>query len=335
MYCRSKAVHTDLKLRFFLSLFFLLIVMMWAIEQARAQSSKPLTIGLAVWSGYPESIKGFKDGLAEGGLIEGQNIHFIQGEPGADKHLQKKVAEKFKDAQVDLVYSLTTPGTTIMKETMPEDTPIVFSIVTYPADSGLIESFEYSGNNLVGTSNYVPLRHYIDLTKLLLPSAKRLAIFHRQGEPNSKIQSANLIRLFKRANIKVIDNEPQNIEQLKSIALSLVDEVDAFISTTDTLMQSGGEEVLINISLKHQIPILSSNKNGIIKGSSFGPVADFYTLGKISGSKAVKILRDRMRPTELQSELQNPPLFLANGKSLKSLGIKLTPQARQRISHID
>jgi len=28
---------------------------------------------------------------------------------------------------------------------MPHFTPIVFSIVTYPADSELIESFEYSG----------------------------------------------------------------------------------------------------------------------------------------------------------------------------------------------
>ena len=57
---------------------------------------------------------------------------------------------------MDLVYSLTTPGTAIVKEVLPSDTPIVFSIVTYPADAGLIESFEYSGNNLVGTSNYVP-----------------------------------------------------------------------------------------------------------------------------------------------------------------------------------
>ena len=32
-----------------------------------------------------------------------------------------------------------------MKKIMPHFTPIVFSIVTYPADSELIESFEYSG----------------------------------------------------------------------------------------------------------------------------------------------------------------------------------------------
>ena len=107
-------------------------------------------IGLAVWSGYPQSVQGFKDGLAIKGLVDGKNISFIQGEVGADKILQRKVANSFKEESVDLVFTLTTPGTTIIKEVMPIATPLVFSIVTYPADSGLIESFEYSGNNLVG-----------------------------------------------------------------------------------------------------------------------------------------------------------------------------------------
>ena len=80
---------------------------------------------------------------------------------------------------------------------MPNFTPIVFSIVTYPDDSGLIESFEYSGNNLVGTSNYVELTNYTKLLKTILPNTKTLAIFHRKKEPNSKIQAANMIRLLK------------------------------------------------------------------------------------------------------------------------------------------
>ncbi len=286
---------------------------------AQAQEYK---IGLSVWSGYPESIRGFKQGLASNGLLEGDNITFLQGEAGADKALQERVAESFVEAHVDLVYSLTTPGTTIVSRTIPADTPIIFSIVTYPADSGLIESFDYSGNNLVGTSNYVPLRHYVYLLRTILPTAGSVAIFHRKGEPNSKIQSANLIRLLKRAGIEVIDLEPESIEQVRQMADALVGRVDVFISTTDTLMQSGGEQVLIDISLQNGIPILSSNKSGIEKGSSFGPVADFYTLGNMSGIMAAKILKDKIKPSQLQSELQDPPLFLANRNSFQRLGIE-------------
>ena len=124
--------------------------------------------------------------MADGGFVEGKNVKYIHGKSGPSKEKQREIAQGFRDADVDLVYTLTTPGTTIIKEVMPQDTPIIFSIVTYPADSGLIESFEYSGNNLVGTSNYVPLLNYVRLLQTILPDAKSVAIFHRKGEPNSK-----------------------------------------------------------------------------------------------------------------------------------------------------
>lgn len=130
---------------------------------------------------------------------------------------------------MDLVYSLTTPGTTIIKKIMPETTPIVFSIVTYPADSGLIESFEYFGNNLVGTSKYVELTNYVKLLKTILPHTKTLAIFHREKEPNSKIQAANMIRLLKREGIRTIDLEPETVKEMHQMALAIAAKVDVFM----------------------------------------------------------------------------------------------------------
>jgi len=259
--------------------------------------------------------------MNEGGFIEGDNITYILKASNTDKELQQEIANQFKYLNVDLVYSLTTPGTIIIKDTLPPETPIVFSIVTYPADSGLIESFEYSGNNLVGTSNYVPLKHHVDLLTNLLPKAKKVAIFHRKGEPNSKIQTAGLTRAFKRKDIEVINLEPSSIEEVKEMALSLIGKVDAFVTTTDTLMQGGGEKALIDISLENNLPILSSNKKGIEQGSTFGPAADFYTLGFMSGTKAVKILLKDKTPAQLESEFQNPPLVLLNKQSFQKLNL--------------
>jgi len=281
---------------------------------------------LATWSGYPNCVQGFKDGLASKGLIEGKQVTFIEGEIGADKNLQRTVANHLKTQNIDLVFSLTTPGTTIIKEVMPATTPVVFSIVTYPADSGLIESFEYSGNNLVGTSNYVPLYHSIDLLLGVLPATKRVAIFHRKGEPNSKIQTANLYRYFKKKGIKVVDVAVENIEELKVEALALVNEVDTFITTTDTLIQSGGELALIELSLAHNIPILSANKKGIEQGATFGVVADFYQLGMMAGEMAAQILLDKALPESIESKLQEPPTYLFNKSSIKQLGINVPEQ---------
>ena len=281
------------------------------------------TIGLATWSGYPQCVQGFKDALASRGLIEGKQLTFIQGEVGADKILQRKVANNLKKQNIDLVFSLTTSGTTIIKEVIPTKTPIVFSIVTYPADSGLIESFEYSGNNLVGTSNYVPLYHSIDLLLAILPTTKSVAIFHRKGEPNSKIQTANFYRYFKKNGIRVVDVNVESVEELKVKALALVNEVDVFVTTTDTLIQGGGEQALIALSLTHKIPILSANKKGIEQGATFGVVADFYQLGNMAGKMAADILLDKALPESIESRLQEPPTYLFNKNSVNKLGVNL------------
>ncbi len=166
------------------------------------------------------------------------------------------------------------------------------------------------------------------------PETKKVAIFHRKDEPNSNIQAANLIRLLKREGITVVNLEPLNISELEEMANQQVGKVDLFITTTDTLLQSGGEQALIKISLENKVPILSSNKSGIEQGSTFGPTTDFYTLGKMSGLKAAKILLENIKPTKLQSELQEPPLYLANKSSITTLNLTLSGQALKKVSFV-
>ena len=300
-----------------------------------AREDKVLTVGISVWTGYPSSVNGFKEAMAHGGFVEGKNVTYLHAKSGPSKKKQRDIARGFRDAGVDMVYTLTTPGTAIIKEVLPRETPIVFSIVTYPADSGLIESFDYSGNNLVGTSNYVPLSNYIKLLRTVLPNAKSVAIFHRKGEPNSKIQAANIIRLLKKTGIRPIDLEPSSIEEVRKMALDISGKVDVFMTTTDTLMQGGGEKALIEVSLERKIPILSSNKAGIEAGSTFGPVADFFVLGKMSGEMAARILRDQVAPARIESKLQDPPLILVNRKSVETLGIVIPEQRLQNFQYVE
>lgn len=298
-----------------------------ASSEDKLNATKTYRIGLSVWTGYPSSTKGFKEGMASAGFIEGENVEYVYGKYGPDKKRQRQFAETLANEKVDLVYSLTTTGTSIIKEVLPETTPVVFSIVTYPADAGLIESFEYSGNNLVGTSNYVDLRHYVSLLQAVLPDAKTVAIFHRKGEPNSKIQAANMILLLKKVGFTVIDLEPSTVEEMRQMASDVASKVDVFMTTTDTLCQGGGEAQLIKISLQQGIPILSSNKAGIEAGSTFGPVADFYTLGQMSAQMAAQILTDDLQPSALQSKTQDQPMTLVNASSINALGIDF-PEGR-------
>ncbi len=125
------------------------------------------------------------------------------------------------------------------------------------------------------------------------------------------------------------------MDEARDKALKLADQVEAFMTTTDTLMQSGGEQALIEVSLDKKIPILSSNKIGIEQGSTFGVVADFYVLGKMSGEMAVKILKENIRPERLESMIQQPPLTLINRKSLGLMGITIPKDKLQNFRYVE
>ncbi|OUS29959.1 hypothetical protein A9Q99_07830 [Gammaproteobacteria bacterium 45_16_T64] len=307
-------------------------ILLWLVASCVWADTK--TVGISTWNEYPTSVEGFIKGLALGGFIEGKNITLIRRSSGADKDKQHRIAEEFKNLKVDLVYSLTTPGTVIIKNDLPPSIPIVFSIVTYPADSGLIESYDYSGNNLVGTSNFVPQHNFVKLLRTLLPNAKRASVFHRSGEPNSKLQAVNLKRLLGRDGIDVIDVEVSTLDEVERVALSHKGKTDVFITTTDTLMQGGGERRLIKVGNKLNMPIMSSNKKGIELGSSFGPVADFRVLGEISGRLAASILSGKARPSDLASSVMETPLILVNRKSIEALNISI-PNDMANVSYVD
>ncbi len=143
-----------------------------------------------------------------------------------------------------------------------------------------------------------------------------------------------MIRLLKKEGLRTIDLELNTVEEMYEMALTVAKDVDVFMTTTDTLCQGGGEKALTDVSLDKKIPILSSNKVGIEEGATFGPVADFYTLGKMSGEKAVKILKHGRKPAQLISELQDPPLILINKTSADIIGIKIPEEKLENFQYV-
>ena len=77
------------------------------------------------------------------------------------KSKHQEIIQRFIDEKVDLIFTQTTSGTLIAKE-MTQDIPIVFSVVTYPVEAGIIDDLSNSKNNLVGTRNYISIQTQFD-----------------------------------------------------------------------------------------------------------------------------------------------------------------------------
>jgi len=286
---------------------------------------KVVTIGIAQWGANPEfmrNVQGFKDGLAENGYIEGENIEFIIENPETDLELQRTIIESFVKQKVDLIFSITTPGTLVAKNVTSE-IPIVFSVCTFPVESGVIDSLESSGNNIVGTRNYVSVARQYSAFEKIYPHTKTLAFIHHKGEPNSAAQYLEMKDLLEKKDIKIIDVAAVDLKDMRMQLEHIIKDVDSLFSACDTLTHSaGGEETIIELAKQYKKPSFACNKEGILLGHLMGNVADFYVIGKISGRQAALILGGA-RPSSLLTESPAEDYLILNTKTAAEIGIEI------------
>ena len=92
-----------------------------------SETEASYTIGIARWvtnEEYARNIEAFKATLADAGFVEGTNLTYVVGNSEADPERQRAIIQDFVAADVDPIYSLTTPGTLITQELAP-NIPIV------------------------------------------------------------------------------------------------------------------------------------------------------------------------------------------------------------------
>ena len=111
-----------------------------------------------------------------------------QQNASGDQSACQTVASKFANEKKDLILAIATPAAQAMVGAV-EDTPVLITAVTDPAESGLVDTNEKPGANVTGTSDLTPVKEQIDLLKQLVPEAKTVGVLYCSAESNSKIQA--------------------------------------------------------------------------------------------------------------------------------------------------
>ncbi|AJW71292.1 ABC transporter substrate-binding protein [Nitrosopumilus adriaticus] len=296
-------------------------------------SEEKIIIGVSKWIENDDqnlNVLSFKKQITDWN-ISGKEIEFIVKSARGSQERQQEIIQEYVDTKIDLIYTLTTPGTLIAKK-ITSDIPIVFSVVTYPVEAKIINSLENSGNNLVGVRNYVPMTKQFELISDTL-SIKTIGFIHRQGEVNSEIQLNEAIPVADDLGIQVIDIAANSISNTSELLSENIGDLDAIYLACDTLIQSGADVVAIKIATENSVPVFTCNLDAIKKGAMMGNVADISGLGKIAGEKATYILQGT-KPTNLVTETQRIPLIVINLPVAETLDIEIPQKTLEKASII-
>lgn len=263
--------------------------------------------------------EGFKEGLAEGGYKEGENLtlEYLNAQNSQDN--LKSMSEKLVKNSPDLLLGIATPAAvSLANETT--DIPIVVTAVTDLVEAKLADSNEAPGRNITGTSDMVPIDKQIQLLLSIVPDAKTIGIMYNAGEANSKIQADLAEKALKDAGVDVKVLTANTTNDVQQVTTSLAKDVDGIYVPTDNTFASAAA-VVGEVAKETKTPIVAGSVEQVEDGAlaTFG--IDYKSLGKQTGELAAKILDGDEKPATTPVETANKLELVVNQEMATALRI--------------
>ena len=281
-------------------------------------TGESVSIGISQIVTHPSldaSREGFKDALADAGYDVDWDEQNAQG----DQSIAASIAGSFASSDLDLILAIATP-TAISLAQAVTDVPVLFTAVTDPVGSALVESMEAPGANVTGTSDAVPVADLLELVKEIVPDAESVGIVYNAGEPNAvaQVEWAEEAAADLGLTLELATADTSGAVQQAADSL----DVDAFFVITDNTVVSA-LETLIQVAEDKQIPVIASEGDSVARGAIATIGIDYYELGYQTGEMAVRILEEGADPATMPVEVQTELALHLNTGAAERMGVTI------------
>ncbi len=263
--------------------------------------------------------EGFKEGLAEAGYTEGENLTIEYQNAQNSQDNLKSMSERLVNASPDLLLGIATPAAvSLANETT--DTPIVVTAVTDLVGAKLADSNEEPGRNITGTSDMVPIEQQINLLLSIVPDAKTIGIMYNAGEANSKIQADLAEEALKAAGVDVKVLTANTTNDVQQVTTSLAKDVDGIYVPTDNTFASAAA-IVGEVAKETKTPIVAGSVEQVDDGALATYGIDYKSLGIQTGKLTAKILDGDAEPATTPVETADNLELVVNEEMAAALGI--------------
>lgn len=272
----------------------------------------------------PRQIEQFKAGLAENGLIEGQNImiDYLWAEGSTERMHQLAAELARRDLDV-----IVTAGPQPMRALLATGTkmPIVFAILNDPISDGFVQSLARPGGNITGLSmagTDIEGKR-IEVLKDAAPAVTKLMILH-----DPTMGAVGLAGVTAAARLLALQfivseaNDPNRFSEL--FAAAGAQDVNGVATMASPLLNFHRKR-LVELAAQYRLPSIWEAGAYVRDGGllSYGP--SFPDMYRRSAGYVAKILAGQ-RPADLPVEQPVKFELAVNLKTAKTLGLSI-PQS--------
>ena len=242
----------------------------------------------------------------------------------------RKYLEGVDEGRYDLIQTYGTTGTLVTAEKIKK-TPILAAPIAYPIESGMIKSWENSGNNIIAVKHRIDFSEQINFITSL-GTFKKIGSIRNPIEKNSVIDNRELARHSQVKNIEFIAVDARSDDDVDDAVAELIKRKVDFVYVSSNLVAANIDKVLPVLN-DHKIPTYGPSESLIMRanGALAGIVSSFYEVGKELAYRG-KLILDGRKPSEVPSYRMplERQLILVNRKTAEKLDIVIPYEILRR-----
>lgn len=289
-------------------------------DQPAQETQQEFKIGITQIVQHPAldaSRQGFIDELKNLGV----NAVFDEQNAQGDIANAQMIAQKFVKDDVDLIFSIATPTSQAAKKAIEgTDIPMVFTAVTDPVFSQLVEARDKTDKNITGVDDAAPVKENLQMFTKLKSDIKTIGIIYNIGETNSEVQvknakaaAAELGLTIETVGIATVNDIPQAMDTVSKNAEGLYIITDNMVASSISLVAKLAEE--------KKLITVSADGGHVDEGILMSQGISFYEIGRQTAIMAKKILVDKIPTSEIHVESSPNLEIKVNTKVMESLGL--------------
>lgn len=209
----------------------------------------------------------------------------------ADANVLTQIIANFQSKDVDLMVGVATPVAIAMQAaTDGTDLPVIFSAVSDPVNSGLVENAQAPEANITGTSDFLNTNAILDCALAVNPDAKKVGLLYDIGQDSSTTPIKDAKAYLDAKGIAYVERTGTTVDEVVLAAQALVNEqVDfVFTPTDNTVMKA--ELSLYEILANAGIPHYAGADSFALNGAFLGYGVNYANLGKETANMIFDVL---------------------------------------------
>ena len=273
--------------------------------------------------------EGFMQGLAEAGLVEGENLKIDLQNAQADMGIAQQIAAQFAGKRVDMLVGIATPMAQACYNAAAGDMPTIFTAVTDPVAAGFADESGAALGDITGTSDALPIEAQLKTIRALMPEARKIGILYTTSEVNSISAIAQYKQLAPQYGFEIVESGVSTVADIPLALDALLPKVDCLSNLTDNTVVSALALMLDKANTAGK-PVFGSEIEQVKLGCVASEGLDYIALGRQTGLMAAKVLKGEAAAGAIPYEIITEPSLYVNSNALASFGIALPEELKAR-----